>query len=369
MIIAALDRMGIASAHTIVLLNCIGIAAGLAAVWWIARKHETSVRQWTILLSLLSYPLIRAVTMPRPDALYFGLSLITIALISAVERGNNARNVKLLVAAFALIAAGTTLRLAAIALIAPLFWGILQLFSLEQVKLPGRRLRVAGVMLAVIAIVAFAVAGSQNGTFARYRFEMAPNLARAPFDFFLNRVTTTLRGLGVLTLNFPGVGIPKAMPWIGFASTLLLVPQFIRLRPLDPVKIYVLTYVAVLFAWPFFDIRLWIPITPLLILHVVLTARSLVRALPARIAAGLVVAWIAFTGFGALGLTTLRSFAGENFRHRFGSNGGFSDPWRPNALHDKYAEMIIRRYDSGRAAWRWLEEDGRPVHDPKRIRW
>jgi hypothetical protein len=65
---------------------------------------------------------------------------------------------------------------------------------------------------------------------------------------------------------------------------------------------------------------------------------------------------VCFIAIGVFGMfyTTRITLAGEQFRFRYGHNGGMASPGYEDSDHNANAIRVVRRYDAGNRAWRWL---------------
>ena len=86
-------------------------------------------------------------------------------------------------------------------------------------------------------------------------------------------------------------------------------------REISPTEVFLVCYMGILFSWPYYDARFWLPVIPLLIAYSVLAVRHL------RFPKGVVTIYcLVFVtlGFGAIAYSTRISFAGPNFPDRYG---------------------------------------------------
>jgi hypothetical protein len=353
-ILAILDRTGHGSPHWIVAVNCVFLGLGMAAVWWMARDRAISIRRWTLALTLLSVPVVRSIAMPHPEAVYFGLTLMAIAAMSGLTTALTGRNLWMLGVAVALSAAAVTLKLAAFSLVPPLLWSALRVTTSVKGSRSNRIALSAVVLCAILVLVGLAVAVSDNGTLLRYFVESAEKSTGPVTVHAGKRLVATLRALGELTINLPLRHFMWLNPWLpvlGVATAALFLLAFTRMRWRSTTLIYLVTYVMVLVVWPYYTSRHWMPIVPLLVLHTVTAVHSIPKGMAARIALRSYVFWFIATGAAALAFTTRISLAGENFRSRYGTNGGMAARDHKDSVHDAYARMIIGRFDAGNPAW------------------
>lgn len=366
LILAGLDRMGLGSAHSIVAWNCLFIGIAMWVIWWMTSSRPIAVRLWTILLTLLSVHLIRTVAMPHPEATFLAISLAAIAAMSRMTDTFSIRNLNLLIAAVVLMGIALSIRIAAVALIPPLLWCVLQV--VRGYAGTGRKQRLvaftATAMFLLFAV--FALAISEHGTLSRYFAEgLSEVMSKSPVMFIYKRIQFTVRGAGEVFTNIPLRQVFLMKPIvqaIGVVVIILFIIQFKRMQFGGAVRVYLLTYLLMLFAWPYYDPRLWMPILPLLVLWVVSSVHALPKGAGRRLmVAGALPVYIAF-GLAALAYTTRISWSGERFRSVYGFNGGLAKVGHSDPEHDSYARMIIRRYDSKSSAWRTFlnEPAGKP---------
>lgn len=142
-----------------------------------------------------------------------------------------------------------------------------------------------------------------------------------------------LRELGELFTNCPSSKLPGVFHFLSLCGGLVLLMLMLigwlsKRRQLGPTETFVISYVAILFAWPYYDARFWLPIMPLLIAYSALAVRNIRLLQP--------VVTIYCVGFALLGLvavaySTRISFAGPEFPDRYGD--GNLRPTYCMALH------------------------------------
>lgn len=358
-ILAWLDMIGLGSPKWIVALNCMFLGLGMAAVWWMAQDRPRIVKQVTLLMTLLSFPVIRTVAMPQPEAAYFGLSLLAIAAMSRITASFSRTNFLLLLFAAVLTAAALTLKIVALALIPALVAAAIMLAGTLRGRTYAR-----GAMLTLFGVgLAAALLGTvvawENGTISRYITESLAEMSGNPVRHVWQRLEMTLRGVGELAVNLP---ITKfrwlwpVLPFVGLPVAGFLIWSWRRMQWKAPVLTYVFVYAAVLAVWPYYAPRLWMPIVPLIVLHAVTAVYSFKEKRLVRILARAYLVWFAIAGAVALAFTTRVSLSGGNFLAVYGSNGGFAARTHTDSLHDARVRMIVRRFDAGNPVWRALPE-------------
>jgi hypothetical protein len=118
-----------------------------------------------------------------------------------------------------------------------------------------------------------------------------------------------LSELGQITANVPLHVLPESaqhvLPWVGALSlTTVIAGLFLKRKTFGPADAFVVGYLAIMFAWPMSNPRLWLPIVPLLIFYCTLTIAH-VAARHHRVPAKLVAVYLAV--YTVLGLDWLAS--------------------------------------------------------------
>ena len=123
-VLSILDRAGLGASAFFVLTNCLFLGLGLYAIWQL-REYPIAVKAWTVVVSLLAIPVVKAVPIALPEAVFFGLSSLALWAMTTATRSGGGRRAALLLAAFALSAAATFVRTIGLALLVPLAWSVI----------------------------------------------------------------------------------------------------------------------------------------------------------------------------------------------------------------------------------------------------
>ncbi len=126
--------------------------------------------------------------------------------------------------------------------------------------------------------------------------------------------------LGELLGNLPLTKLPVKLhvvvPSMGLLLFLLILLGLAAKRKnISPTEVFLVCYMGVLFAWPYYDARFWLPVIPLLIAYSVLAVKNL--RLPKPVVVIYCVAF-AIVGFGVIAYSTRLTFAGSRFPDRYG---------------------------------------------------
>jgi hypothetical protein len=129
-----------------------------------------------------------------------------------------------------------------------------------------------------------------------------------------------LTELGELLANMPLSKLPTVvhfvMPSFGVVLLLLtLLGLATKGKRSGPTEVFLIGYLVILFAWPYYDARFWLPVIPLLVAYSVLAIDRL--RLP-RVLVRTYCAVFTLLGFISIVYTTQISFAGSKFPDRYG---------------------------------------------------
>ena len=368
-LVALLLRSGLATAQSLMLLNILSVGAAMGALLWIARDRPRWIRLATVAMSLLSYPILRSSIMAQPDALGLALMLGALAITTSVSSAPTLKNLSLLAIAAALTAAACTVRMAAVVLVLPLLWCLLQIAA----RGGGTRRKMwisAGAVVAALLALGVVIASAEAGTLERYQADVAHVLSTLPMSYPLSRITAMSFGMGELSLNGPVTSLPVGFRFplaaFGLIPLTLLLYTWRKARWKPQVSLFVGGYLAMLAVWPFYVTRLFIPVIPLIILHFVVMADAAGNRRGSRAITIGFVACFALGGLLSLGWTTRVSLSGNRFRQVWGTNGGLASPGFEDSDHNRNAVTVLRRLDARHPAWRrLLDRDTSKVVAPR----
>ena len=353
--VATMYRAGLQSTQWLLFLNFGFLAIGLASVAWIARNQHSWIRLGAVAMTLLSFPIVRIAIMPNADAMGFGLSMLTIALLTCVSSGRTARNALFLLAATVLVAVATSVRMANVILAVPVIYCAIRILSPRN----RRELSIVltGLFLVIVGLIIF-VGTSSTRTFQFYEEEINGALEkRSLLTLPLYRFRAMMNGFSELSVNLP---IHRYRALRHFIWIIGVVPAVFFFRTArravwhPAVTVFVVSTLVMLTLWPFYTTRLWVPLIPLLMLHVLTVLSTLSRN--SRTFAGIRVwaVWLCITGAVCLSYVSWVSLSGEKFMTRWGTNGGLSSPGHGGPEHDARVREIVQRFDGDHVAWRQL---------------
>jgi hypothetical protein len=304
-------------------LAFVAIAANLTFI--IARKEFDFPPLLSIACAgglLLSFVLIKHVTLPVAESVFLGTSMAALYALVQIERARGWPQVLWIGAALLLIVGATLIRTIGVALVPVLIFVVGRLLWL---RFPSRRSR--NQKLAGIGILTLVVGGPF--VFAVVRSIYFDDLVRIVFGYGVpgriigQNANWKLLEWGQLFINVPLSQLPDLFTTPALLIGLLglgLVGYgiFLRRARFGPPEVYLLCYAGILFLWPGFDTRFWLPALPLIVLFSITSFRRLFEIRPLRPLIGAYAFSFIAAGFLALAYSTSVSLAGSEFPHRFG---------------------------------------------------
>jgi hypothetical protein len=321
-VLALMLKAGVAHSWTIIGLNLLCLGAGVYAV------YELLVRQFneteTVALSicclfLLSYVVIKHFTIALTDVPYFCCGMVCLTLLGRASKlPVNRKWLFAMASAVFFAALAITVRRIGMALLPALLVGVIAnpFFRRRVKELPTWAKAMGWLVIAVVFVAAGALIKTTSTLWDFVENTKGISLWKVAQTNLSYRLTE----LGELTLNLPAAKIPPAIPpvfvqLIGALLLLLVVGGLLVRFRVGTTEAYFVSYMAILFAWPFYDARFWLPVIPLVIVY----SFAALRAIRFPKAGTLVYCGL-FTVFGifAIGYSTRITFAGSRFADLYG---------------------------------------------------
>lgn len=321
-LLAVLLKVGFAHPWVIVGLNMVFLSVGLFAAYCVLSREFFEDRTLILLIcsfSLLSYVVIKHSTIPLTDVPFFCCSMSCIAVMSRARRADSNLGFAVLASVAGLLAvAAMAVRTIGIALFPPLIFVIVSSLQwgslLKEFSIRTKLIIVAvGVLVGGGATLLLATTNYWGYLIGVAKDANVPGL-------ILQILSDRLVEFGELLGNFPTSKLPTKLhfmvPWMGL---LLLVVVLLGLatkrKKIGPTEVFMVCYMGILFAWPCFDARYWLPVIPLLIAYTVLAVKSL--RFPKAVIAVYCIAY-ATLGFGVIAYSSRITFARSKFPDRYG---------------------------------------------------
>jgi hypothetical protein len=315
-LVAFLVHFHLAHPWALVAINMIFLTIGLAAVYRIFDSDFAGGPPvfYVCLFSLLSFVFVKYSAIALTDTVYFGVSMSCLAVLK--RTASSPFHLGRAMLGLALVLASVCVRRVGAAMIPAFLWALLfhpDLRSLVS-RLPDR-VKVAGTLAAAAVAAAVGWAVFAALTMRDFSGPLRGYTAIGAAEGILN---FRLRELGELAFNLPyavfGTVVERALPIVGALVAVLAVGGIAsRRKRFGPVEAYVVSYVAILLVYAYYDPRYWLPVFPLLIAY---CGMSLGRIAKSGIGRSALTCYL--LAFGAVGMVTLTvntalSYSGRKF--------------------------------------------------------
>jgi hypothetical protein len=281
--ISLLYVQGWASPASLMLLDllwlCLGIFS-LAILYRDAFGFSKPVSLLLCALVLLNWVLIKHAALPQTDIPFFGAVMFALML---GERGRAVRSERLaivfLVCAWLVCLAAIGIRRPGVALLPALAWAI--------ATRPGwlKHYAAAGIWQKIAALAAVLAAALVSlvwiSKMSNLYGSATPRSIMDAVGLALKTTGFRLTEVGEMVLNFPSAKLPvSVLPLVAFsgcAGLCIATCGAILRAKLGVIEIFCLSYMAILFVWPYTDSRFLIPVLPFIIGYGFLVAQHIGR--------------------------------------------------------------------------------------------
>lgn len=333
-LIVFLNKLELASPATFVFTNVLFLSIGLVALFGIVNKIRPNLAVSPYLVCLfaaLNMLLIKYSALPQPEALYTALSLLAIRCSLEINGGMKRRFLFWLVLALLTLSA-ISLKTFGVSLLPVVFLGLYPLFTdrplnLSTTRIKGRTSAVLFlIFLLAIGTIYYVAVDTIYWNYLRLGYILDP----AQLTEHIVKKTTTFFQLAVNLPTSLASAVPQPLvTTIGLVYILMIGFGFFKTRRhIGILEIYVLTATALLFVWPFFQARFWMPISPLLFIYALAGFTNADNTGAARFLNATRIGWLAL--YGSIGCASLAysislTASGNQFPARYGGGvGGLS---------------------------------------------
>jgi len=330
-------QAGLGNSMALVVLNLLSLVVGFWAI------HACCRSQWgstTTLLALAltasSWVMVKHITLPLSDIPYLGLSLLSLFFSWLFYRQQGHQKWCSLAASGVFAYLGLQCRSIGVTIfpvivvtvllhrdISPSVYGVFR----------HRRL-LLGIVVTLVILFTLALVGVRetgwyqaqflhSGSYFQSLVASVQGLGIGAF-LFKNAYYRILE-LGELFSNVPQSKVPQMLPidcCIGLVAWVALLRGawlLLRTRSVPPLTLYFLSYAALMFVWPFYDVRFWIPLLPVIAIILLRTIDDLQNRWPVlRLAFRVYAVWFFVLGGVALVVSTRMSLSGAEFSERYG---------------------------------------------------
>jgi hypothetical protein len=313
MLLILLSKLGILRSFSIVLINCAYLFGGILLA---SKMSGPATRKWAVpVLILLNWTIIKFVTHPLSEMQYLFFSMASLYFFRQFDKSRKAA--PLILAFLAGILAFLT-RSVGIALFASLIAGLLWIYRKQVIDILTKNKLLIGILvLLVIGVVIFSRLLGLN----HYSGVMSNQFQKGLTRFSI--IQWHFREWGEIGMNtsiakaahyFPGHTGEIFFVGLGIMFLVLFfyILFFRKNTVSDIVKIYLLFYALLMFNWPFYDPRFWVPVIPLIIAVAVEAALQIKNRIGKIVVTLFLLAYAAL-GAGAVGYLTYTSLHKEAF--------------------------------------------------------
>ncbi len=355
--LAFLDCLGLASSWSFIFLNCAFLGATLTAGYLLYRNLFGLTTSTSIALCcavMLSFVLVKHMTIPLSDVPFMGLFTLALLLLGRTQDGSDRMRWSCFLCAFLLAGLATTVRTAGVALLPAFAWVVGQSFLTNLHSSRRGRTILLRSCLAGIIIVALSCAFLISTT--RYFQEMkAQYLQTGLVTRLQNNMVVHIKELGEVGVNAPYAKAPSvSKPAFTLVGILMIALVFrgiwLRRRSFGVLEVAILAYGGMVFIWPYPDARFWLPVLPLIAGFVALAMIDAASHRYFRIVGPVMCAWFTLAGLVAMAYSTRISWAGKRFPDLYG-DGTLTPSYRAaflgqtNVMVNSDAVILLKRYE------------------------
>jgi hypothetical protein len=269
--VAFLDILGLASTRSFILLNCAFAGMALIACYRFYRKPLELSNQLSIGLCcmvMLSFVLVQLATRPMSDVVFLGLFTLALLLIARVRDEAGRMKWGYLGSALLLTAAAITVRTAGVALLPALAWvfGAPLLLNLDKLR-KKYPVTLWGSLFGLLI----------SGLFCGFIISKTHYFAEMKTIYFQDGLSGRLlknlmmhdMELGEIGFNISADKAPHFLKQACYLSGILIIALsfsgiWLRRRSFGVLEVTLLSYGAMIFTWPYPDVRFWLPALPLM---------------------------------------------------------------------------------------------------------
>ena len=321
-LLAILLRLGLAHPWVIVCLNIVFLSVGLFAAYLLLIRQFFADKALVLMICsffLLSYVVVKHFPIPLTDVPFFCCCMCCLGVMSWTTSVDSNWQFLMLVGSAWLLAVGAiAVRRVGVALVPPLVFMIVSSRQFKSLlKCFSRRTKVIIAVFFVVVGVGTARVVAKTSSLSDFISVAKKSKVSA---LILQILSYRLTEFGELLGNLPLTKLPAKLhvlvPWMGLLLFLLiLLGVATKRREISPTEVFLVCYMGILFAWPYYDARFWLPVIPLLIAYSVLAVKKL------RLPKALITIYcvtFAIVGLGVIAYSTRITFAGSKFPDRYG---------------------------------------------------
>jgi hypothetical protein len=376
-LLSVLDHIGLGTTWGFVGLNLVLLVAGLVAAYVICRR-ALNLSPLLSALVLLGTLLSRTITLfsstPVAEVPYFGVALLCLLVLTVADRRRGRGRWRWLALGIALAAAAVSIRVAGLALVAPLLYVAVGGDRLRALVGAIRRGRPWAVAWFVAGAVVLVLAGAVAIRISPYWQHISATWGvHGGFGAFVHNVAIEMRtkviSLGALgsqtncCVRAPSVLRPAYIVF-GLVVGALIVYGWLGRRRFGPVEAFILGTAAVILVYAGGVPRFWIAVIPFLVAYALLGALRLARFRPLRYLVAAGIAGFVIGGGVWLVNSVVLTTAGQSFPRVWSREidpalqASYRVAWGDPHLLDLVraepaAVTLLYRYEPRARRWQW----------------
>jgi hypothetical protein len=324
-LVAWLDYWGWANPGSLVAINLLFLGLGTImafGLFYTAYHFDYPTAICLICLSLLSYILIKHVTLPISDPVFYGLSMSCLLILARMEDSQKPLSLIYPILAILTAALAIEVRTIGVALIPAFLLVIMKKAQSKQIHYG-----IAIILSLLLLLSSLSLSKTEYIPEAAETFGLLGGFLAGILQVMMSRLSE----LGELVINIPLGKMPYLVSYlalpIGLICLSILIVGIVKKKPINAIQIYLITYILLLLAWPYRDARFWMPVMPLLIGTGYQAIQRQNRSKVLSYAVMIYVGYFSVTGLLAIGYSTRISFAGPNFSEVYG-DGNLRETYR-----------------------------------------
>ncbi len=376
-LLGALGDLGLDTSWGFVGLNLVLLAAGLAAAFVLCRRSlglSPTLAVLVVLGTLLSRTISLYSSAPVAEVPYFGVALLCLLVLTIADRRTGRERLPWLAAGVLLAAAAVSIRVAGLALVAPVLFVVVggdRLGRLGRAIRHGRPGAVAALVASAIAVLALGVVAVRVSPY--WHHIAGTWRVNGGLGAFVDRVAVEMR-TKVISLGELGsqtnccVRAPAALRPVyvafGLVVAALVVYGWLGRRRFGPIEAFVLGTAAVILVYAGGVARFWIAVIPFLLAYALLGAVRLSRFRGLRVVLAAGAAGFVIVGAVWLVNSLALTAAGRSFPSRWARQidqrlvASYRVAWGdPRLLDLAVAEpdavRLLYRYEPLARRWEW----------------
>jgi hypothetical protein len=336
-LVKVLLQTRLASSMALVILNLLCLLVGLWVLHAWSKTQNGSVRTMLPLAFVLSsWVMVKHVTLPLTDLLYFGVSLLSLFFVWLFWRQDGHRkwwsfSTATLLGYFALQCRSVGLTIFPVLAVTALLHRDIAPFA---ARILAKRRYAPVIVCAFVALFFLVVlvvreTGWYESQFMRrgsyFRSLLTSVQRESIVAFFLQNIRYRVLEFGEVFSNVPSSKAAQLLPiqyLVGLMAWCVVLNGawlLFRTRRLLFLPLYFLSYVAVMLMWPSYDARFWLPLLPVLAVMLLTGADGLVSRWPAvRFASQSYLVGFLVLGIVAILFSTRISLSGKEFSDLYG---------------------------------------------------